>query len=408
MMEKKHLFEKLNALLADVSSFAVAVSGGADSLCLAYAAAEWAQANNKKCIALTVDHGLRLESTKEAKQVALWMQEKGILHETLVWEGNKPKTRVEEKAREARYALLTDWCHQHGVSTLLLAHHQDDQAETFFLRLARSSGVDGLSAMKEKTTRHGILILRPFLDYSRAEIQSFLKQFYQTTWVEDPSNQNEVYERVRFRQKASFLAELGLTSSVVALTAKRLGRVQEALSCLTKDFIAKHVSFNAVGYVFVEYRTYQELAAELQIRVLADLIVWVSGSNKPLRYSALEKVWAKIPTTMTFAGVQFISSKKGFYICKELSKMADKKEVLANHLTKWGNFEVMINQKGWIGPLRTALRAKGLPARLTATFPALFDEKGLLWVPGLDYMREKADIKGTICFKGMNDGKRKE
>ena len=97
---------------------------------------------------LTVDHGLRKDSARDARQVARWAKAAGLKAVTLTWRGDKPKTGVEAAARDARYRLMGAWLKKHKITTLLVGHTQDDQAETFLLRLARGSGLDGLSAMQ--------------------------------------------------------------------------------------------------------------------------------------------------------------------------------------------------------------------------------------------------------------------
>src|SRR6185369_15693189 len=125
----------------------VAVSGGRDSLALAVLADAWAKARQGCITALIVDHGLRAESGHEARLVAAKLAGLGIAAEILDWHGDKPVTGLAEAARTARYRLLWDWCAQHGVLHLLLAHQRNDQAETFLMRLGDGSGADGLAAM---------------------------------------------------------------------------------------------------------------------------------------------------------------------------------------------------------------------------------------------------------------------
>ena len=114
MSQLTTLFEtNLKALeTLPVQKIAVAVSGGADSLCLACLAQEWANARGISLTALTVNHGLRENAAQEAKSVSKQMRALGIRHRILNWTGEKPTTRIEEKAREARYALLCDFCRQ--------------------------------------------------------------------------------------------------------------------------------------------------------------------------------------------------------------------------------------------------------------------------------------------------------
>ncbi|MBM4438672.1 MAG: tRNA lysidine(34) synthetase TilS, partial [Actinobacteria bacterium] len=133
--------------LAPGTRVAVAVSGGADSLALTLLADEWARRTGRSIAALTVDHGLRPDSAAEASQVGAWLAAARIRHEVLRWEGQKPRSGIHAAAREARYRMLTSWCRENDVRDLLLAHHRDDQSETFLMRLARGSGPDGLAAM---------------------------------------------------------------------------------------------------------------------------------------------------------------------------------------------------------------------------------------------------------------------
>ena len=195
---------------------------------------------------------MRPESAKEAQYVHDLLTEKGIIHETLSWTGQKPETGIEEKARQARYELLFNACRKNNISCLFLAHHQNDQAETFLMRLVRSSGVDGLSAIQSVSSREGIFLLRPMLDYSRLQIQETLKKHFSVSWVEDPSNNQIIYERVRLRQAQDFFDNLGLTASSISLSAKRLSRARFALEKMARDFISQFCRKNEAGFIFIE------------------------------------------------------------------------------------------------------------------------------------------------------------
>src|SRR5579864_2149998 len=142
--------EELGARLDRLGPFeraprlAVAVSGGADSLMLALLADGWARVRGGGITALTVDHGLRPESAAEARQTGEWLAARGIARQTLVWNGPHPRGDIQAAARAARYRLMEGWCAEHRCLHLLTAHHLEDRAETFWLRLARGSGLDGL------------------------------------------------------------------------------------------------------------------------------------------------------------------------------------------------------------------------------------------------------------------------
>ena len=150
--------------LAPDAPVAVAVSGGPDSMALLVLAADEAQRSGRVLHALTVDHGLRADAGAEARQVGRWAQALGVPHTVLTHTGDAPRASVQAAARGIRYRLMADWCAAHDMAALLVAHTREDQAETFLLRLARGSGVDGLSAMATDTTRNGMRLLRPLLD----------------------------------------------------------------------------------------------------------------------------------------------------------------------------------------------------------------------------------------------------
>jgi tRNA(Ile)-lysidine synthase len=193
------------ALLAAFAPFeahpqlAVAVSGGRDSLALALLAHEWAGARAGRVVALIVDHGLRAESADEARATRERLAGHGIATETLAWVGEKPSTRLQQAAREARYRLLFEACRRHGFLHLMTAHHADDQAETLAMRAARSSGPDGLAGMAALVEHRDLRLLRPLLGVPRRRLTATIED-RGVDWIDDPSNEDRRFERVRVRQ----------------------------------------------------------------------------------------------------------------------------------------------------------------------------------------------------------------
>ena len=393
--------KKMNSLLGNFcpTKVAVAVSGGADSFCLTFLLNEWALKKNVKLYAFTVDHGLREESADEAKYVHQLLMQNGISHQTLVWAGKKPSVSVEEKARQARYDLLLDACRKNKIEYLCLAHHQNDQAETFWLRLIRSSGVDGLSAMHPIAQRCGIFLLRPLLDFSREEIQKTLTKRFQISWIEDPSNQQRVFERVRLRQFQNQLDEFGLTASAVSLSAKRLLRARNALEWMTDRFMTDYAKKSPAGFIFINGKVFAEQPQEIQLRVLDKALAFVVGEGYIPRMAQLESFLQKMPCKLTLNDCQIVCVKKGFYVCSELVKMPKSIQLKANQKIKWGRFDVVCDKPVKVAPLMDSFRVKSLPALVCRTIPAFFDKKGLAFVPALDYKRENTDINGSIQIK---------
>jgi tRNA(Ile)-lysidine synthase len=157
------------APLAEAKALLLAVSGGPDSTALLLMAQAWAARRGgvPRLEAATVDHGLRPESADEARAVAALCEKLAIPHHTLLWQGEKPKTRLQERAREARYALLAQCAKAAGADVIVTGHHLDDQAETALFRLMRGSGVAGLRGMSAQSARDGVTIARPLLGFPR-------------------------------------------------------------------------------------------------------------------------------------------------------------------------------------------------------------------------------------------------
>lgn len=221
----------------------MAVSGGADSLALAHLLSQ----RVKKLHVLTVDHGLRPESTDEARHVSnIIAQWPNAVHQTLTWSGRKPKTGIQEAARNARYHLMAAYCRDHGIGHLALAHHADDQAETFLIRLTHGSGLDGLAGMAALTPYDASLTLwRPLLKYGHKDLIAYCRA-NKLAWVEDPGNHNDHFTRVRLRQSRGILETEGLTFARLATTASRLNRARDALTQLAeKKYKSATIELNA-------------------------------------------------------------------------------------------------------------------------------------------------------------------
>jgi tRNA(Ile)-lysidine synthase len=205
------------------------VSGGPDSVAMMGMAALWRDHIQPEITVhiATVDHGLRRESRSEADQVAHLAASLGFRHDILSWDGIKPKTGIQEAARQARYNLLTQKAIDLGAA-LLTAHTSDDQAETILFRLLRGSGIAGLSGMREKIERGGVAHYRPLLHMAKTRlIATCLAQGW--PFIEDPSNLNPVYARARMRRLLPILADEGLTPAALNRLGMRLEKADLAI-----------------------------------------------------------------------------------------------------------------------------------------------------------------------------------
>lgn len=388
---------------------AVAVSGGADSLCLALLADEWARGQGGQAVALTVDHGLRADSAAEAAQVGRWLAAQGVAHHVLRWDGAKPSADIQAEARAARYRLLEQWCAARGVLHLLLAHHQDDQAETLLLRLARGSGVDGLSAMAPVVEGFSLRLLRPFLATPRARLAAMLAARGQD-WVEDSSNRNDAFARVRMRNLMPVWAAEGMSAERLTDTARRLGRARVALEECVAEAAARWVEFHPAGYALVEAAAFRSLTEEVGLRLLARLVQAMGGGGHPPREEQVVALYGRLcqggEVTATLAGCRLAPWRGRLLVCREAGRMAPPVALVPGAELAWdGRFRLKVAEAapvgltlGGLGPSgwnKVAVQVKprrlpGLPALVRPTLPAIYDRQGLCEVAHLGYNQSSA------------------
>ena len=258
---------------------AIAVSGGADSLALLLTAFEELKPLGYQIVALTVDHQLRPNSSKEALYVANIAKKHHIEHHILVWNEKKPLTGIEEAARNARYQLIGDWCKQNKVSCVMVAHHLFDQAETFLMRLERGSGLDGLCGMFEVSQRKNIKILRPLLNTHPDELKNFLTS-HQILWIEDETNSDTNMLRNRMRQFLPILQEkTGITPQKIVQTMKCLQNTKLCLDQKVEKLIKNHFkNWNNQAYSCSK-QFFLGQDDEIKYRIVSKLIKDISGSS---------------------------------------------------------------------------------------------------------------------------------
>ncbi len=227
--DAKRLFADWKAAPAIV----LAVSGGPDSIALMWLAARWRStlARGPRLVAVTVDHGLRVEAAAEARDVKRLARTLDLTHRTLRWTGEKPKTGLPAAARTARYRLLAQAARASGATHILTAHTRDDQAETLLMRLLRGSGIAGLAAMARESERDGVLLARPFLHVSKSQLVATLKKA-KIGFADDPTNRDTNFTRPRLREIMPVLAAEGGDARNLARLASRLTRANQAVEIL--------------------------------------------------------------------------------------------------------------------------------------------------------------------------------
>lgn len=321
---------EINALAArtfhGLTSAVLAVSGGADSMALLLLARAWRRAGHAlPIIVATVDHRLREESTAEARWVGTQARAAEFSHRLLTWKGQKPSSGIQEAARQARYDLLAGLVGSEGLpgpAGIVVGHHRDDQAETFVMRLGRGSGLDGLAGMAAVgplAARPDIELVRPFLDIPKGRLVATLEA-HGLPWIEDPSNADPAFERVRVRRALAGLGALGIGSAEIGLTMRRLMRAREALDAQTRAILrrALDVCGGACGKIAVE--VFEEAGAEFQVRLVQRLIGMYGAPGEQPRLAKVEKLADRLATrscTATLAGCRLSRTAEHVLACRE-------------------------------------------------------------------------------------------
>jgi tRNA(Ile)-lysidine synthase len=381
-------------------SIAVAVSGGSDSLGLGLLLAGWVGSQGGRLHVLSIDHGLRAEAAAECARVAeVFAAIPGCFAHVLRWSGEKPTHGLQAAAREARYALLTDWCRAHGVLHLAIAHTADDQAETIAMRHAHGSGAFGLAGMAAVRPLDGVRLLRPLLPVSRAAIRDWLRARGQS-WIEDPSNALTRFERVRIRQTldparaAAHIAE-----------ARQCAEARDRLERAAARLLAEAGRAHEAGYLSTALPPFLDADQEVQGTALREMMLAVSGADYPPDLPALLSQ-NRLHSAQTLGGCLIKILQRRLCVFREAAAAEGRTLVAPGWSGRWDSrFRLQVAQKlpgglparqGWaIGALgedglrqavdRFKIRLKRhsipLPARLA--LPALWRGEHLFCQPHL-------------------------
>jgi tRNA(Ile)-lysidine synthase len=355
---------------------------------------------------LTVDHGLRPGSRDEAEKVAGWARARGFRHATLGWTGPKPQSHVQETARRIRYQLLVQWCQAHQAAALLTAHTRDDLAETVIMRLARGTGVEGLAGIPAWREIEGVIVYRPLLDETRLRLQEFLVS-QNVSWIDDPSNEDIAFERIRVRKAWPDLARAGLSAGALVETARRAGRADFALKQFANDFIERHVRHRALGYAEADLQEFRSQPAEIMVRVL-DRLIARYGQGGRAELAAIERVAAQVadptqrPSRLTIGGAELAFRERTFLIGREPGRISPEPVPICGD-TLWDHrwritadsaaADLSVRPAAAVHPVP---RDRQLPAFVQAGLPAVCDAAGLLYVPHCGQIRGNGGISATF------------
>jgi len=287
---RKKLFKRINN-----ESFCIGVSGGPDSLALAFLCKVFAKEYNSNFTALIVDHKLRKESGIEAKQVRKILTRNKIKNRILTWNGKIPNKNIQFNARKIRYSLFLKVCKKLNVENLVLAHQEGDLIENFFIRLFRGSGLKGLSSLNEKrkSSNKGISLIRPLINVGKNELVYISKKIFQFYLI-DPSNFKENFLRTRIRKYLNNFKSDGLDINKVKLTLNNLQIANEAIDFYKEKSIKKYTRHLKNSSYLVRCSMFNFESEEVIFRTIGDIITKVSNNYYPPRGKNLQSLITKI------------------------------------------------------------------------------------------------------------------
>jgi len=275
------------------TKMAVAVSGGVDSMCLLY----WLHNVGADIVCLHVNHRLRPEADTETEYVVNVCKQLNVPCHIFYWEDEKPENGLEAAAREARYKMMTDFCHENNIEYLLTAHQSDDQIETFLMNLSRGSGLYGLAAMMPESVRDGVKILRPLLNVSRAEIKQYCDDNNIRYFV-DSMNSDEHYTRVKIRKNRHLLNDdLGISDARLLLAIQNLSRTRQWMDKYIESRV--ELVIRSWGALFAASFLFDE-AEEIRLKFLGTLIQKIGGDIYPIRLNSLQIALSKLSADCKF------------------------------------------------------------------------------------------------------------
>lgn len=374
---------KLFARLDGVPKIALAVSGGSDSLAMMYLVEEWAKAcsHAPQLFIISVDHGLRPEAVGECAFVAAWSKALGLAHVTLRWGGLKPKTGVQAKARSARYDLMSAWGVENDVPVLLTAHTADDQAETVVMRQQRTFSAKSLAGIWPEREWNGVRILRPLLSLRREELRDYLN-LRGIQWIDDPSNVDVRYERVRIREQLAGDVTAAELASQSLLNSLRY-------SAAASEWVEKQVEVGDTGLLTFAFSQLQLLDSEVKDEVVG-LLLKVCGiellPDLKKRQALLGWLSNDTSTRRTLGGAVFAKRGDCVLVGREPGRILDDVVIIPS------SGEVIWDRRYLVkGPAGAQLRAarhfaqiprrRDIPAFIDAGLPAICFENEVLAAP---------------------------
>lgn len=360
----------------------VALSGGGDSTALLHLCLS----AGLKVEAVTVDHRLREESAEEAAAVGRACAALGVRHEVRVWQHGVVPGNLMDQARRARIGLIATWAQERGIAVVALGHTRDDVAEGVLMGLGRAAGLAGLSGMRPAWEQDGVRFHRPLLGAGREELRDWLRA-KGVAWIDDPTNENDRFTRVKARKALAALAPLGITVDRLAEVAANLAQAQAALSAQVADVAGRRVVETA-GALRIDAGLWSE-PAEVQRLIIVAALRWLTGASYAPRAADVERLIGAMETgrDATLAGCR----AKGGWLMRELRAVGGPVAVGQPWDGRWGvtgpKAQLRVLGADGLRQIKDR-RATGLPREVLAVTPGVWAGDTLLAAPSAGFPAE--------------------
>ena len=293
------IYKRFEKSLSTNENFAVAVSGGPDSLALAFLAKIYSIKRKLSAKFFIVDHKLRSYSSHEARNVKKILRKNFITAEILTWKGKKPSKNIQSIARKNRYKLLFTKCDKFKIKNILLGHHQDDLFENFFIRMLRGSGLKGLISFDKKSEIDNKFLLRPLLDQKKEDLV-FVSEKVFNFYVKDPSNNDEKYQRIRVRKLIQEFQKNGLDKNKFSKTIKNLKYSNTVVNFYANKNFQKNTFFSKKNNKLTLNGKFFQEHYEVVFRALSDSIKLIGQKYYSVRGKKLDKIMKDIRSNKPF------------------------------------------------------------------------------------------------------------
>jgi tRNA(Ile)-lysidine synthase len=284
-------FKEFSTSLDIKENIAVAVSGGPDSLALAFLAKCYSLKNQVNVKCFIVNHKLREESSSEAKTVRNILKKINIDCKILPWNGKKPSKNIQALARDKRYSLLVNECRKNNIKNLLLGHHLDDLSENFLIRILRGSGLNGLISFNKKTKYKDqkLDIVRPLLDIEKKDLIYISKKIF-NFFIKDPSNINEEFKRTRIRNLLQSLEKEGFDKKKLTLTINNLKDSDRSIKFYLNRNLKENTIFLKKKNIYILNQNFFDQSHEVIFRSLTKIIQKLGKKYYPVRGKSLNEL----------------------------------------------------------------------------------------------------------------------